>query len=204
MSILFTALAALQAAPAAQPATPPVAAPAARTLKDLPKVSVTYYDVTGKDMKAINKSLLKARGKDPVTKQPNTVTTKWNVAPGIKRRTEADGKCTVVEVVGHDFSGTVELPRLANATTVPAAVMADWQSFASQLEKDAAAKLWYVHDRLPEFDRTVLNKPCDQAMKDGTAFLEKLKADAVAFQPPQAPKAATASASRDPVKPIDD
>ena len=110
----------------------------------------------------------------------------------------------MVEVVGHDFSGTVELPRLANATTVPAAVMADWQSFAGQLERDAAAKLWYVYDRLPEFDRAVLNKPCDQAMKDGTAFLEKLKADAVAFQPPRAATVVTANASRDPVKPNDD
>lgn len=196
MSTMLFAIAALQAAATTAPAVP-----ATRTLQSLPKVAVSYYDVSGKDMKAINKSLQKARGKDPVTKQPMTVSTKWNVAPSIKQRT-TDGKCVVTGVAGYDFSATAELPRLANATTVPAAVAADWQAFASQLEKDAAAKLWYVYDRLPQFDQTVLNKPCDQAMKDGGAFLEKLKADAAAYQPPQAPKPKASAAEV--VKPTDD
>jgi len=180
---------------AAAPATA-VPAAAVRTLASLPNVTVTYYDVTGKDMKAINKSLIKARGKDPVTNQPATVTTKWNIAPGIKRRTGPDGVCTVVEVVGYDFKGTAELPRLANEASVPAAVAADWRAFAARLESDAAAKLWYVHDRLPEFDSAVLNKPCDQAMKDGGAFLAKLKADAAAFTPAPVSAAAAPAQNR--------
>ena len=181
MSMILVALAALQAAAPA--------APAARTLQSLPNVTVKYYDVTGKDMKAINKSIQKQRSKDPATGKVNTAGTNWNFSPSF-RRTTTNGVCKITEVIT-EFSGQADIPRLANPTSVPPAVAADWQRFQKGLENDAAARLWFVYDRIGGLKQAMIGKDCDQAVKEGALFLEKLKADASAYQPPQQPQAAT-------------
>ncbi len=203
MSTLLIALAALQAAPAAQPATPPAAAaPAARTLKDLPNVSLSYYDVTGKDMKAINKSIAKARSKAGTTSK-DPVAYNWDVGAQIRTRT-TDGVCAITGVEP-TFKAKVELPRLTNENTVIPAVLDGWRDYQASNLSFVTQKLWFVYERLPAIAAPLAGKKCDQAQKDWDAAIAKLKADAIAFKPVVATKAATASsAARDPVKPNDD
>jgi len=180
-SMLLAISVALQSAAPAQPAAP--AAPSARSLQSVPNVTVSYYAVTGKDMKAINKSIQKQRPKDPATGQVNTGGTSWNVSPSF-RKTTTNGVCKITDVTT-DFSAKAEMPRLANENMVPAAVLQDWRTFQAGMERDAAARLWFVHDRIGGLKQTMMGKDCDQAIKEGAAFLEKLKAEAAAFQPPK-------------------
>jgi predicted secreted Zn-dependent protease len=191
-SFLIALSVALQTTAASPPMAPIAAVTPLRSLKDVPNVTIAYYDVTGKDMKSINKSIEKQRPKDPVTGQVNTGGTSWNVSPTFRRRT-VNGVCTITEVTTA-FTGRAELPRLANEAKVKPEVLQSWRSFSAGMEQDAAARLWFVHDRLGGLKQLMLGKDCDQAVKEGGAFLDKLKADSAAFQPPQPAPAAPAPA----------
>jgi predicted secreted Zn-dependent protease len=203
VSTILIALAALQAA-AAQPASPPpAAAPAARTLEALPNVKLSYYDVTGKDMKAINKSIAKNRTKaEKGSKDP--VAFNWDLGAQTRTR-EVNGVCTIMAVEPQFKGATVELPRLTNEATLPVAVLDDWRAYQAENRSYVAQKLWFVHDRLAAMAAPLAGKKCSDAQKDWETAVAKLKADVAAFKPTPLPKAATtSSASRDPVKPIDD
>jgi predicted secreted Zn-dependent protease len=179
MISLLLALA-LQAAPAAQPVLPPPAT-AARSLKDLPNLTISYYDVSGKDMKAISKSIAQQRPKDPATGQVVTGGTRWNLAPSFTRRT-TDGVCKVVDVKT-EFKAGADLPRLTNEASLSPDVVSAWRAFQADLERDAAAKLWFVHDRMAGLSSAMMGKDCAQAEKDGAAYLATLKAEASAYTP---------------------
>ena len=171
------ALAALQAATAAAPATAPIAP--ARPLSAIPGLRTSYYDVTGNTIAEINTAIRAARTSATGTAQ--TVKTDWAVAPKVTRSTTA-GKCTVTSVT-NSFSASVELPRLANEAAVPEDVRNRWRAFVANLEADAAARLWFVHDRVGTVAAAMRGKSCDGAKAAGTEALAKLKADAAAWQP---------------------
>ena len=181
------ALAALQAS-AATPPSAPQAAPVAqaRPLTALPGLRTTYYDVSGNTIAEINASIKAARAKEGGNAQ--TVKNDWAVAPKVTRSTTA-GKCTVTSVT-NSFSALVELPRLANEEAVSEAVRNSWKTFVGKLEADAAARLWFVHDRSDSVAAAMRGQSCDGAKAAGVAALAKLKAEAAAWQPPAPPAAA--------------
>lgn len=175
------ALAALQAATATPPAAAPVAP--ARPLSAIPGLRTSYYDVSGNNIAEINAAIRAARTSATGTAQ--TVKTDWAVAPKVTRTTTG-GKCTVTSVT-NSFSASVELPRLSNEAALPEDVRNRWRTFVANLEADAAARLWFVHDRSGAVAAAMRGKPCDQAKAAGTEALAKLKADAAAWQPPAPP-----------------
>ena len=184
MLSLFLALATAQAAastPAPQvTAAPATTAPAARSLASLPGIKINYYDVTGKNMKAVIKSIDKQR-KDPATGQTRTVAHNWSIDAGFRKRT-VNGVCTITAVEA-PFIATVELPRHAKPAELAAADAAEWQKFTAKIETEVAAKMWFAYDRSLALEAAIKGKDCDKGIADGTAFINQLKADAAAFQP---------------------
>ena len=177
MFSLLIALASSAAIQTAVPATAPAtSAPAARTLKDLPNVTIKYFDVAGKDGKAIEKNLKKVRT-DPKTKQFNAVSSNWNVAASVRQSRTGD-KCTITGVVP-TFSGTVELPRLANPDSVPAAVKANWQTYVDGLDRAIASNFYFVYDRIPGLVATVTGKDCAPGAALWTSSIERIKTEAL-------------------------
>jgi predicted secreted Zn-dependent protease len=183
----FLALAALQAAAAA--AAPPAAAPAApaRPLSAIPGLKTTYYDVTGNNIAEINAAIKAARA-GATGANAQTVKTSWAIAPRITRST-TDGKCTVTSVT-NNFTATAELPRLAKEATLATEVQTAWRTFVAKLEADAAARLWFVYDRSGSVAEAMKGKSCDGAKAAGVAALNKVKAEADAWQPPAPPATA--------------
>ena len=179
------ALAALQASAATPPAVAPVAP--ARPLSAIPGLKTTYYDVTGNNIAEINAAIKAARG-GATGANAQTVKTGWAIAPRITRST-TDGKCTVTSVT-NNFTATAELPRLANEAALPAAVQTAWRNFYAKLEADAAARLWFVYDRSGSVAEAMKGKSCDAAKAAGVAALNKVKAEADAWQPPAPPATA--------------
>lgn len=187
-TVLIALSAALQTATAAAP-SPAAQVAVNRSLQDVPGIKISYYDIKGKDGKAIQKALLKARGKDPKTGQPlSTAGYDWTVGADIVRRT-TNGVCTVSSVKP-TFEATALLPRLTNEASVSEDIRQNWQTFVGNMESELAQKLWFAHDRLPRFEAAVVGKPCDQAMAAGSAYLAQLKAEVTAFQPAVAKAAA--------------
>ena len=191
MFSLAFALAA-QAAPATLPAP---AAPAAtqvqsvgsRSLKDVPGISITYHDLTEKDVKSIGKAIKNKKPLNAEQQKLMAASTTWGVSPAMTKLTKGS-TCTVTKATT-GFRATANLPRF-NEAWIPAADLAAWRDYLAGIEQQAAAKLWFPHDRLSGFEQAVVGKSCDEALAAGTAFMNRLKADAAAFRPAAAQAAA--------------
>jgi predicted secreted Zn-dependent protease len=184
-------------APAVQPAPPPVAAIAAvpgRGLKDVPNLTIRYYDVSGKDLKAVVKTLTEQRPKD-ASGQPITAAANWTIATSFSRRT-TNGQCKIVAAHAA-VTATADLPRLLNETKFPPKDLLSWQGYLANLEVAAAGKLWFAHDHAGDVEKAVLASSCEGAQAAGAAAIERLRAQAAAFQP-SAPAAAAAAAGAKP------
>lgn len=173
-------------APAAQstpPAAPPaMAAPstpaAGRGLKELKGVTIKYYDVAGKDGKAIDKSLKKIlAAADPATGGGRVFD--WNVDASVTRRTVGT-ECTI-KAVAATLTGNVYLPRLKEEARVPAEVLDSWRPYVAGLEKEAASNLWFVNDRLPAIQQSMVGLPCDSAASAWETAMTKLKQESTAY-----------------------
>lgn len=171
-------------APAAQPTPPPLATIAAvpgRGLKDVPNLNIRYYDVAGKNLKAVSKTLTEQRPKD-AKGQPITAATNWTIETAFHRRT-TNGQCKIVDAHA-TVTATVDLPRLLNDAKFPPRDLLSWQNFLANLEVTAAGKLWFVQDHAGDIEKAVLASSCEGAQAAGAAAIERLRAQAAAFQPP--------------------
>ena len=173
MLTLMTALAVLQAAPAAaaKPADNP------RALSKVPGVQINYYDVQGTTGKAIEKSL-KSILAAPGDNNAARVFT-WTLGGGVTKQQNGD-VCTIT-AAKLTLTPVAYIPRLAQAASVPAPVEAEWKPYAASVERLAAENLWFVVDRLPAIERSLVGKPCDQVQPAMTAASDQLKKDAAAF-----------------------
>jgi hypothetical protein len=167
LSILM-ALAAVQAQPAANP---PVAAPASRTLRSLPGTTIQYYDVAGRNGAAIEKNLKRILAQ-PAPNNTAAQVYNWTLGMSINRRTEGT-VCTVTKATA-ELKANVYLPRLTEEARVPAEELASFKSWASGLETQASQNLWFVVDRIPALQQTLVGKPCDQAGTLWTAAVDGL------------------------------
>jgi hypothetical protein len=166
LSILM-ALAAVQAQPAA---TTTATAPA-RTLQGLPGTTIQYYDVAGRNGGAIEKNLKRILAQ-PAPNDTAAQVYNWNLGMSINRRTEGT-VCTVTKATA-ELKANVYLPRLTEEASVPAEELASFKSWAKSLETQASQNLWFVVDRLPALQQSLVGKPCDQAGTLWTAAVDGL------------------------------
>jgi hypothetical protein len=185
MNSLLIALALLAqdsaATPPATSAPASAVAPAARTLTALPGVTISYHDIGPGEAKGITKALKGKKALDAKSQQLLAGKTDWTLGATTVRRKTGD-QCTITSATP-TFSAKVDLPRLAQPQAIAAADMPAWTDFLTKLEADAAAKLWFVHDRLPSVQTALVGKDCDQAMKDGEAAIAQIRAGFTALQP---------------------
>ena len=165
-----------------------------RGLKDVPNIAIKYYDVSGKDFAAIIQSIEKQRPRDAATNQLMAGGAGWSLGASMTQRS-VGGKCTVTGLKP-DFSATAELPRLVNEQALKPDQLASWQAYLSNIEVPAAAGLWFVLDRLPTFEKSIIGKECAAAAALAPAAIEQLKQDHAAFELKQATAAAAAAAAK--------
>jgi predicted secreted Zn-dependent protease len=152
MISLFMALSALTAQASAAPA-----ATVPHTLQNLPGTTVQYCDVAGNDAGAIKSSLdkiLKAPAPNAAAQVYN-----WSLQVGINKRTEGT-TCTVTTAKAA-LKASVDLPRLAQGNRAPHDVVESFNAYEKGLEKMANDNLWFVVDRLPAIEQSLVGKPCD-------------------------------------------
>jgi predicted secreted Zn-dependent protease len=167
------------AAPASATPSPSVAAVPGRTLKDLPNVTINFFDVAGKDLKAINKSIAQLQAVDSSGKAKVPPTT-WDLDIGFNKSTTG----TVCKVVGAkaNFKASATLPRLVPHAGHTPQLLAAWRDHVAVTENTHAANLWFVYDRKGEIEKAILASSCEGARAAGTAALERLKAQAAEFR----------------------
>ena len=163
-------------APLAQPTT--VAVPG-KTLKDLPNTTVRYFDVTGKNLKAINKAIASAQQPDSSGRSAATATG-WAVDASFNKLTSS-GQCKVTDAKA-TFSATVSLPRLAADKAHKPELLAAWRAYLADIENLQAANLWSVYDRISDVEKAILASSCEGAQAAGAAAVARLKAQAAESQ----------------------
>ncbi len=161
------------AAPVTSIVPPAPTAIPGRGLRDLPNTTITYFDVAGKDGKAIQKSLAKVLA-DPAAKETSRLFS-WDVGTQIVKATTGT-KCSI-QSAKSKLSAKVNLPRLADQAKVRTDVAARWANYIAGVEADAAANLWFLSDRLRGAEQALVGVPCDQASTVWNAKLETVKTE---------------------------
>jgi predicted secreted Zn-dependent protease len=166
-------------APATALVLPPaVPAVPGKTLKDLPNTTIRYFDVTGKDLKAINNSLVAVQQADSPVRAAAPTT--WAVDTTFKKTTTGE-QCKVTDAKAA-FSASVGLPRLVSDPAHKPELLAVWRAYVANMENSHAANLWFVYDRVGDIEKAILASTCEGARGVGTAAVERLKAQAAEFR----------------------
>lgn len=151
-----------------------------RGLRDIPSLTINYYDVSGKTYADIVRSIEKQRPRDPATKQLMAGGAVWSLGASMTQST-VDKTCTVTGAKA-EFAATAELPRLVDEQRLAPDQLAAWRAYLSSIEVPAAAGLWYVLDRLPAFEKSFVGRDCATASAFGSAAIDRLKREQAAFQ----------------------
>jgi predicted secreted Zn-dependent protease len=159
---------------AVQPA-PAVVAIAGKTLQNLPNTTVRYFDVTGSDLKAINKSMA-----DQAQSRARAAPTNWSIDTTFNKVT-TDGRCKIASAKA-TFAANVGLPRLVPNPAHKPQMSAAWRAYVAGIEKAQAANLWFVHDRVSDVEKAIVASSCEGAQAAGAAAVARLKAQAAEFQ----------------------
>ncbi len=159
--------------PQLAPVTSPTATAPLATFRDLPNVAVTYYDVTGRNLTQIHKSLTGAAPRDPATRKPIPATSSWSIGAAVKW-SKTGAQCTITGVT-LTFTSAATMPRLMVQPETPAPVLAAWNRFVAQLESRQAAQLKFAYDRRGEVERAILASSCDRWQEAADAALARLE-----------------------------
>lgn len=191
---LFVAIAsaaAVASAQTAQPAAPVqqvvAVTPVPSPLASIPGVTVTYYDVTGTTIEALNASIAAQRPKDAVTGGPIPSSAKWSIGVSVKKSTTGT-VCKLTDATP-TFKGEVTLPRLVGAETIPVPVRNQFAAYVASIEQQQAETLRRPYQRLGEVRTAVMASSCEGA----SAAANQAIAEITKAPPPPvvAPAAAT-------------
>ncbi len=151
-----------------------------RGIRDVPNIAIKYYDVSGKDFTAIVRSIEKQRPRDPATNQLMAGNSGYTLGASMTKVT-SEGRCTVTAAKA-SFAPTAELPRLLNEQELKPDQLTLWRAYLSRIEAPAAAGLWFVLDRIPALEKSMIGKECSEASKVGAAGIAQMLADYKEFQ----------------------
>lgn len=137
-----------------------IAAPAQTTptLASLPNVEITYYQVTGKDIPQIHRSLARAAPRDPGTGNRLPATSSWSMSAGAKW-TRTGERCELT-AANLRFAARATLPRLVVSEETPPAVLAVWNDYVARLEARQAAQLRFAYDRRDSVEQAIRRGGC--------------------------------------------
>lgn len=153
----------------------PAQVAAADGLLNIPNTTIRYYDVTGRNVTEINRSIARQRPKGRDGK-PIPASTDWAVRADFDRTTR-DGQCRVATARA-SFKATVDLPRLSAEAKLDKPTAARWQNYVSQLEQGSLTTLTFVYQNLEAVEQAMLASSCETARAAGGAAIEKLRTHA--------------------------
>lgn len=156
--------------------------PTSRKLSAIPGVTVSYYDVVGRNVRELHDWLETHGPRDPQTHRVNPATSSWAIGSAVKF-TKTGGQCTLTGATAK-FSATAQLPRLAPGQKLPPQVLAAWNAYAAALEDRQSTRLSFVHDRTGEVESAIMRSNCSNWQKAASAAIDRLAQEqAEAFRP---------------------
>ena len=147
---------------------------------DIPGIEVTYYDVSGHDVREIHNSLVKLAPRDPKTNKPTPAISSWSVKAAMKSLT--DGKRCIIGGANLQFHGNATMPRLVIDKEVPSRVIAVWNRYVGELEARQASQLRFAYEHLAAVERSLVGSRCDKASAAAEAGLARIKSQQIEAQ----------------------
>lgn len=148
------------------------------SLSDMPNTTVRYYDVEGKDVTSINRSI--ARARPSVNGRPRPASADWTIKASFQRHTKNDD-CQVSDAQV-TFAATAELPRLVNEQAIALPVLAKWRQYVERLEANELPTLVFVQQQIGEVKKAILASSCEGAKATVAHVVATLKSQAAAFE----------------------
>jgi predicted secreted Zn-dependent protease len=158
------------AAAAADQAAAPQSA--ADGLAALPNTMIRYYDVEGRNVTEINRSMARQRPKGRDGK-PIPSSTNWSMSADFER-TVTDGKCRIT-AAKIDFQAEAELPRLVDDKPLEPEVRKRWGNYVGLLEDGALTTLAFVHHNVTTVEKAILASSCEGAKASAANTIERLR-----------------------------
>lgn len=149
--------------------------PAGRRLSSFPDTTVTYYDVAGSSVTAINRSIRAQRSTGPNGKV-RPASTSWSVTADFEREI-VGGRCSIRSAQA-EMSARAELPRLVDGAGLTPSERTRWAEYVALLEQGSAATLAFVAQNLRQIETAIENSTCDGARNAATAAVELLRSHA--------------------------
>lgn len=146
--------------------------PAPAQLAAMPNTTVRFYDVSGRNVTEINRSIARQRPKGRDGK-PIPATLDWAVMADFER-TAVDGVCKVSSARA-TYRATAELPRLVDVEKLDKSVLIRWRNYVDQLEEGSLATVAFIHQNLGEIEKAMLGSSCDRAKAAGAAAIEQIR-----------------------------
>ena len=143
---------------------------------DLPNIDVTYYDVTGENVRAVHRSIEAKAPRDPATNKPTPATSDWSITAAVDTVTTG-GQCQI-SGVKLSFGGRAKMPRLLQAddpAPISPELLATWQNYSAQVEARQVAQLRFPYDRLGQVEREIRAGSCGDWKAATSTAINRLK-----------------------------
>ncbi|AQR73902.1 DUF922 domain-containing protein [Sphingomonas sp. LM7] len=141
--------------------------------RDLPNVTVEYYDLHGSDEESINASLTRnAPTRPDGTKAMGATGYKVGYRP-FQLGTGPACKVTKLKVA---LGAVVTLPRLADESVVPERILAKWRPFIAALREHEAGHVRIHYRHMREIEAALIGSRCDQLEAKFLAAAGKIEA----------------------------
>jgi predicted secreted Zn-dependent protease len=166
----------------AQPAAPAQAVAAPAELSKIPGVTIKYYDVSGSTPGKILAAMRNQRPADSAGKASPS-SSRWSIGIDIRKATTGT-RCRVVGATAV-FKAEVDFPRLAvtakgKEEEEPGEEKLDkflkrWHEHLATLDRQQAAYLRAIHERLPEVERAAMAGGCDGARAAAERVIARIR-----------------------------
>lgn len=138
----------------------------------IPNVSFDYYDLAGRDPKAIRAAMVEVRPTDPNDGERVDALTRWAWRWSWQT---TPGGCDLANV-NLTYSATVRLPRLKDRAVVPANVLKDWDAYIAALERHEAGHVRNSYAGRAEIRSAIAGATCATANAVAMAAVARVSA----------------------------
>lgn len=149
------------------------------SLADVPNTTIRFYDVTGKDIASLNRSIAKQRRNASGAKL-TPASMAWTVNATVKQHTENE-QCKVTAAQA-TLAATADLPRLVDEQALEGRMLGQWRNYVAELEASQMVVLIFVYSHLDQVEKAMLASDCQNAKAAGAAAVEQVRNRTAAIQ----------------------
>lgn len=137
----------------------------------IPNLELTYYDVSGRTVDEIRRSLTARQPRDPNDGVPVAALSSWSMRWGWRAR--AGGGCDLSKP-SIEFRASTLLPRLVSERDLSSDVRARWRTFLAAVHAHEARHVRYAYEHRKDVAAAIKASDCTSAETAATAAVRTI------------------------------